>query len=237
MVTMRDAVEAYNKRYYGGKGEEKIKKLNTKVKNGDQNSHDFFHVISSGVVNILENNDNFVERYKFLDDRGLVNRNSGIKAEILAKIYMDVFSFLEEKKEINKDIIVENLQKYILKIGNIFAKEIYNCNQENKEYSHVVQLKELIAGYQKYIDQNNLFTKDEIYNFISSDEIDFHIEKSQKLFEELKNNIHDCFMNGKCSINSFLREDVNNFKIDNFTMTEKIKLRGANLFLSDNRSR
>lgn len=224
MITIHDLVEAYNRRYYGSDGLNIFRATNT---NADKKIsekgivlafHDCCHVLASGAANLnLEENVDAASYLKFLDDNGLVDRNVGIKAELLQEIYRRVSLWSESptlpeiKEDFNHNLVPEF--------------KAYLEQHPSGRLSHIPALHTLLDGYRDKIDSTDFFEK-----IISADEIRFHIQKAAELGAHLRSKHPECFNGKKPIFEKILSLDAKEIAIDNFfNMREKIALRGANL--------
>jgi len=217
---MRDAVIAYNKRYYGGKGKEILKDL-VGIELPDQEQHDISHILVSGIANLNMQEKSLLEQFAFLDENGLVARNAGLKAELLQYIY-------DNGVMLGSTTSLEQVKSYYQQsLPIIFAR--YVNGKDGNKLSKVPELGVLLSSY------NGIHTKFE--NIITPEEIEFHVQKASDLYDKLNAEHPDCFNKGFPDYEKLLDLDLKEFAIDNFTMAEKIKLRGANLGASANKGR
>jgi|GEM_PF-4764296 len=218
MVTMRDAVKAYDQHYYGGKGMDILYDL-TGVRIRNPQWHDVFHVIVSGIQNMDEKDGDLKRRFEILDESGLTYKNVGVKAELLQHIYLLTFDDSSKSDNLYLDEYLEG------SVASIFDRYIdkVDYGESKKNYSHIPQLNSLITSY-KNIDFNHCRVSD----FISDVELKFHIEKAKQLHDRLAEKHPDWFNgDGRFFIEKMLDADLNEFRIDNFTAVEKGLLRDA----------
>ena len=208
MITMREAAKIYNKHYYGGKGEQTLKRLNDRLEYTPE-EHDSFHLAAIGGGN-MKGDINY--NFDYLDKNGFVARNAGIKAELLQFMYQFPFVQRDTIETYLSDTLFPNIFKYIHEFKN---------KGEDTKYSHIPELHELIASYKKI---ENL-DKCKVIDFLDLEEFAFHWRKSQELHAKIAHNHPECIdANGHYIPSKILDLDVKEFCIDNFTEVEKLKL-------------
>ncbi|MEZ5690034.1 MAG: hypothetical protein R3D71_00020 [Rickettsiales bacterium] len=235
MVTMREAVAAYEKRYYDGKGGEIASNSGIKVE--DYQIHDMYHLIASGALKISDNHE-VVSGIRKLENSDLVDRAMGVKAEILSAIYLKVFEdimvdqnrsfqrlknsdFIKEQFDIAKSSI--DLQ---MKDSELNYKQSYKIDYHDNKF--VNKLYESYNEYRGKVNSSSNVRKFKadinINDFISDEEIEFHRDKAENLFYSLRQGHPEFFIN---SVNegALLDLDIKEFTIDNFMATEKEKLK------------
>ncbi len=211
MVTMRDAIEAYNKRYYDGKGEAM---LEDKGYNGEKRPfHDMCHVIASGIANFNIGDCNLIDSFKFLDKTGLVARNAGMKAEMLEYIYNNALA----KKTVSKDDIQWYFSSIIVKVVGKFT-----VPHQEQSKSHIAELHDIIS------DKEIIFHTDKARELA---------EKLERNHPECCNNSGSLDFDKllDLDLNEFA---INNFTIEDkkkFSIADKIRFRDIDLDSSTER--
>lgn len=235
MVTMREAVDAYEQRYFSGKGKELADRTNVILSKNDLSFHDMFHIMASGVIPMISGD--LVGGFRRLEDVGAVDNIVGIKSEFLEAIYLKVFIRLDgfEKISFNeiKASIYNDAFKTVINSINKQLQEIENSQSDNNgiKYSNIHAVNNLFDSYNNHrevVDLLGVKTKKfceyiSINTFISDEEIESHIKSAEKLYNKLKNTHPECFLTGMDE-EKLLDLDIKCFQVDNFTATEKEKL-------------
>lgn len=225
-LTMGEAVEVNNDRYYGGRGEELAEKYNFIIYN--RPVHDMFHLISGGALNVAigANCVGDINRgLEYLERHGLASRLVGVKAEVLQGIYDISFELLNKGKEPTWELMsniiniyCRDMFVYMLKYMDILRAK---SPSSIPEYSHIPEINKLFLDYELLAPDKRTVNAS---NFFKRSEIDFHIGKAVELYNRLKESHPECVKDGKLDTEELLKLDVNELRIDNFQQLERLKL-------------
>lgn len=216
MVTMKEATIAYDEHYYAGKGMEIAKDIDAEVSNPI--IHDMFHIIASGVPFIAREG-NIKQTFQFMESNGLIERLAGIKAELLEELYLYTFSQCDKNLNVSFSEMKKQLDAqcyFVSSKMNIYTNE---RDTQRKTYSNIEELQDLLKSYKT-------FDTSRLENFLTDEEIQFHMDKAIELYGKLKSLDPDCELgNGKMDYDYLLNMDIRKFAINNFTPIELAKLR------------